>query len=314
MKAAQISQYGDASVVQINEVEVPKITSGQVLVEVHASSLNPFDTIVRAGYMKDNVPLAFPATLGGDIAGIVTEVAPDVTHVAVGDKVYGQAYVLAGNSGAFAEYAAVTANQIAKMPSNMTFIQAGSLPLVGVSALQAIRYGVKLQPGGKLFIDGGAGAIGSVAIQIAKSIGIRVTTTATADDAEFIEIRGADEMIDYKTTIDVTAGLSGFDGILETVSAENLSKTLSILKPGGIAVSMVGGADEAKAQELGVTVINQQTKVTTELLDELTKLIEQDIITTSIAKSFPLEEIQKAFTLRETEKVRTKVVIEIKNN
>lgn len=311
MKAAQISEYGDASVVQVNEVEMPKIGDGQVLVEVHASSLNPFDTLVRSGYLKDQAPLTLPATLGGDIAGVVTQVAPDVTHVAVGDEVYGQAYVLAGNSGAFAEYAAVNANQIAKMPSNLTFIQAGSLPLVGVSAVQAIRHTLKLAPGGRLFIDGGGGAIGSIAIQIAKSIGTRVATTAAAEDAEFIEIRGADEMIDYKTA-DFATSLSGYDGVLETVSADNLARALAVLKPGGIAVSMVGGADEAKAQELGVTVINQQTKVTTELLNELTELIEQDIITTSIARTFRLEEIQNAFRLRETSKVRTKVVIEIK--
>ena len=311
MKAAQINDYGDASVLQINEVEVPTVSDGQVLVEVHASSLNPFDTSVRAGYMKQYIPLEFPATLGGDIAGIVTEIGADVTSVAVGDKVYGQAYVVAGNSGAFAEYAATKSTEVAKMPSNVDFNQAGSLPLAAVSALQAINHHIKLASGQKIFINGGAGAIGAVAIQIAKSIGAYVATTASGSAIDYVKQLGADEVIDYKSN-DFTEILSDYDAVFDTVGGEGFVKTLAILKKGGVAVSMASGVDEAQAKELGVTAIGQSTKVRTELLDELTTLVEDGVVTPQIDTIFPLVDVEKAFELREAGNIRSKVVIQIK--
>ncbi len=311
MKAAQINNYGDASVLQINEVDVPTIGDGQVLVEVHASSLNPFDTSLREGHMSEMIPLKFPATLGGDIAGIVTEAGAGVTNVAVGDKVYGQAYVVAGNSGAFAEFAATTADEVAKMPSNIDFNQAASLALAGVSALQALTHHINLQPGQKLFINGGAGAIGVDAIQIAKGIGAYVTVTASTDSVDYVKQLGADEVIDYKTT-DFTEVLSDYDAVFDTVRSDDLSKSLAILKRGGTAVSMVGGYDEVKVAELEVTAIAQGTKVRTAILDELTALVESGVVTAHIDTVFPLDQIQQAFTLRETKSVHTKVVIQIK--
>src|SRR6476469_2047785 len=121
MKAAQINDYGDASKIEIVEVATPTPNDDQVLVEVYASSLNPFDTTIRQGYMKDAIPLAFPVTLGGDIAGVVAKVSAGVENIAVGDRVYGQANVVAGNSGAFAEFTATSAKQVAKMPTNLDF-------------------------------------------------------------------------------------------------------------------------------------------------------------------------------------------------
>ena len=128
MKAAQINEFGDNSVIKIQEVEKPVIKEGQVLVEVHASSLNPVDSAIRAGYMQEMAPLQLPATLGGDIAGIVVEVAEGVDGFAVGDKVYGQSAAILGLSGALAEYANANAGQIAKIPANLDFKQAASLP------------------------------------------------------------------------------------------------------------------------------------------------------------------------------------------
>ncbi|HSW99469.1 MAG TPA: NADP-dependent oxidoreductase [Patescibacteria group bacterium] len=311
MKAAQISEYGDASVIKVTEVERPTPKDGQVVVEVYASSLNPFDSAVRSGYVQQNMPLKLPVTIGGDISGVVTEVGAGAEGFSVGDKVYGQANVVAGNSGAFAEYAATAAAQVAKAPSNLSFTEIASLPLVGVSALQALTQHINLRSGQKIFINGGAGGIGQVAIQMAKHIGAHIATTATGEEMDAVKALGADEIIDYKTQ-DFAEILSDYDAVFDTVGGELFTKTLSTLKQGGIAVSMAGQADEAKVKELGVTAISQFTHVTTDALNQLRELIESGVVKPNIGKVFSLEEIQEAFTARETGSVKGKVVLEIK--
>ncbi len=311
MKAAQINDYGDASTVQIVEIEQPKPTEKQVLVEVRASSINPFDTTIRSGYMKDMIPLSFPVTLGGDIAGVVTELGEQVDSIAIGDKVYGQANVVAGNSGAFAEFAATKAGQLARMPRNLDFQQAAAMPLVGVSALQALSQHINLQASQKIFIHGGAGGIGTVAIQISKNIGAYVATTATAEGIDYVKQLGADEVVDYKSA-DFAESLKEFDAVFDTVGGDDFNKSFQILKKGGVAVSMIATADEARAAELGITAITQGTQVTSTILNELTTLIEADVVTPHVDKVFPLEEIQQAFEARENGTIRGKVVLSIK--
>ncbi len=311
MKAAQINEYGDASSVTINQVATPTAGDGQVLVEVHASSLNPFDTAVRAGYMKEMIPLQLPVTLGGDIAGVVTEVGSGVTQFVVGDKVYGQANVVAGNSGAFAEFATTAAGQVAKLPSNLDFKDAGSLPLVGVSALQALKKHINLQSGQKILIQGGSGGIGSVAVQIAKHLGAYVATTVPTEAVEVAKELGADEVIDYKTQ-NFEEIIHDYDAVFDTVGGEVFEKSLKVLKQGGIAVSMIAQVDEAAAKEHGVTAISQQTQVTTTTLNELTELVEDGVVTPHVAKVYPLNQIKEAFETREGQSVIGKVVLEIK--
>jgi NADPH:quinone reductase-like Zn-dependent oxidoreductase len=311
MKAAQISDYGDSSQININEVVKPELKDSQVLVEVHASSLNPFDSMVRSGYLKDAVPLELPFTLGGDIAGIVVEVGADAKNMALGDKVYGQANVVAGNSGALAEFSATSSEQIAKMPSNLDFEQAASLPLVGVSALQAIYEHLELKSGQKILIHGGAGGIGAIAIQIAKNLGAYVAVTATGDAISFVKDLGADEVIDYKTE-NFSTIVSDYDAVFDTVGGDDFVKSYAVLKQGGKAVSMIAPADEAKANEYGITALTQSTKVTTEALDKLSELVEAGVVKPNVYKILPLSETRQAFDLRESGQASGKVVINIK--
>jgi NADPH:quinone reductase-like Zn-dependent oxidoreductase len=310
MKAAQINEYGDATKVVINETEKPKPKANQVLIEVHGSSLNPFDSAVHSGYMKDRIPLALPATLGGDIAGVVTEIGEDVTGFSIGEKVYGQANIVAGNSGAFAEYAATAATQVGLMPNNLSFVEAGSLPLVGVSAVQALYENIKVQGSQKLFIHGGAGGIGSIAIQIAKHLGAYVATTTTGAGIEFVRNLGVDQVVDYKTE-DFAKELRGFDAVFDCVGGEDFTKSYGVLKQGGIAVSMIGQPNEAKANEYGISALMQHTAVTTARLDKLRELIENDVVTPHIAKTFPLEQISEAFQAREDGGLNGKIAITI---
>lgn len=308
MKAAQINEYGDPSVIKINEVETPQIEPNKVLVEVHASSINPFDGKLRAGMMKDFIPLKFPVTLGGDIAGVITEVGQGVTDFAVGDKVYGQAAAM-NNSGAFAEFAATSAEQIATMPRNLDFKQAASLPLVGVSALQALTEHIKLQKGQKLFIAGGSGGIGTIAIQIAKHIGAYVATTVPPEGIEAAEQLGADEVIDY-TSQDFAEILRDFDAAYDLVGKE-FDKMLSILKKDGVAVSMVAQPNDQLATKLGVRAYLQSTKVTTERLNQLTTLIEANVVLPQVDAVYSLDNIVQAFQEKEGGGVVGKIVIEM---
>jgi NADPH:quinone reductase-like Zn-dependent oxidoreductase len=311
MKAAQINQYGDASVVAISVAKKPEINDDQALVEVFAASLNPFDTKIREGYMKEAIPLDFPVTLGGDIAGEVVEAGSAVNGLSVGDKVYGQAYAVAGNSGAFAEFAATKAGQVAKSPANLDFVQAASLPLVGSSALQSLKEHIRLKRGQKIFIHGGAGGIGSIAIQVAKDIGAHVATTATGEGINFVEQLGADETVDYKTD-DFSKRLSGFDAVFDCVGGGDFAKSLDTLKPGGVAVSMIATVDKDKATRLDVTALTQSTKVNSHVLSELTKLVEAGIVKPQVDKVFPLDDIRQAFEARDSGAVRGKVVLKIK--
>jgi alcohol dehydrogenase len=311
MKAAQISEYGHADKIQVVDINKPTIKDDQVLVEVHAASLNPFDTTVREGHVKDMIS-SLPVTLGGDIAGVVREVGAGVTSARVGDKVYGQAAVVAGNSGALAEFAATKASQVATTPVNLDFTEAASLPLVGVSALQALTDHINLQPSQKLFIHGASGGIGSIAVQIAKSIGAYVAGSVRGSESiEFVKGLGVDEVIDTETQ-DFSELLKDYDAVFEAAGGADFDKTLEVLKRGGVAVSMLATADEAKAQELGITAITQGTKVTTEKLQALAKLVEDGAVKPQVTKSFPLSQVQEAFEARESGKVPGKIVVIIK--
>jgi alcohol dehydrogenase len=311
MKAAQISEYGEPDVIKVTtEAEKPILASGQVLVEVRAASLNPFDSMVRSGMFKDSIPLEFPVTLGGDLAGVIAEIGEGVESFMVGDEVYGQANAVAGNSGALAEFAATNAAQVAKKPGSIDFTQAAALPLTGVSALQAITEHINLQSGQKILIQGGSGGIGSLAVQLAKHLGAYVATTVPTEALEFARGLGADEVIDFKTQ-KFEEIIRDYDAVFDTAGGEVFDKSLHVLKRGGIAVSMVAHADEAVTSELGVTAIYQQTKVTTEKLVRLTELVDSGTLSVHVDKTFMLDDIVQAFKEREGGFVKGKIVITV---
>src|SRR5690606_15629498 len=198
-----------------------------------------------------------------------------------------------------------------KMPSNLSFEQAAAMPLVGVSALQALSEHINLKAGQNIFIHGGAGGIGTIAIQIAKHIDAYVATTATGDGIDYVKKLGADQVIDFKSE-DFTKKLQDFDAVFDTTPGDDFTKSLDILKPGGVAVSMLVAADEAKAKAKNLKTITQSTTVTTAKLDKLRELIEDGVITPHIDKIFPLDNIQAAFEARESGLAKGKVVIKIR--
>jgi len=312
MKALQMKQYGGIETLELNQnAPKPSARKGQVLVEVHAASINPIDWKIRAGYLKEMVPLTMPATLGGDFFGVVAGVGKSVSDLKVGDRVYGYGSALSGGSGSFAEFVSALVSTVAPAPQKANPVQAAALPLVGASALQAIQDHIKLHRGQKILIHGGGGGIGSVAIQLAKSIGAYVATTGSAADRDYVKELGADEMIDYKKEA-FEERLKGFDAVFDTVGGETTAKSFRVIKKGGTLVSMLGQPDPALAQKAGVTAIGQSTHVTTEILKRLAQLIDSGAIKIHVDKVFPFEKAKEAFERLEGGHARGKVVLEIR--
>jgi len=311
MKAAQFKQYGGTEVIEIAE-DAPKPTAkpGQVVIEVHAASLNRIDSMIRAGHMHQMMPVNFPATSGGDFAGVITEIGDDVTDLRVGDEVYGQAGALLGGTGSLAEYAAAPVGNAAKKPTSIDMIQAASLPLVGASAIQGIEEHADIRSGQKILVHGGAGGIGSLAIQLAKLRGAYVATTVATDDIEFAKSLGADEVIDYKTQ-DFTAIVKDFDAVFATAQP-SLNDSVKVLKKGGVLVSMVGPADEAMTAKHEITVIPQMTQASADQLTRLARLIDSGDVKPQVDKAFALDRVREAFDYFEQQNPRGKVVVTIK--
>ena len=227
MIAVQINSFGGYEGLTINNnAPKPVPSRDQVLVEVYAASLNPVDKGIAAGYMKEMVHL--PVTLGGDFSGVVVQVGESVSDFKKGDKVYGQALVLNGGTGSFAQFVVANADNTALQPNQIYFVDAASLPLAGASALQALEGHIQIKPDQKILIHGGAGGIGSQAVQIAKSHGAFVAATASANDINYVLSLGADKVIDFRSDKfeDI---LKNYDAVFDSFSGDTTNRSLRVL-------------------------------------------------------------------------------------
>ena len=309
MKAVQITRYGDAGVLAVNaDAPRPALGEGKVLVEVRAASINPVDTMIRLGYMAKMAPLSFPATLGTDIAGVVVEVGPGVSGFGKGDKVFGTASALAGASGAFAQYAAVPAGMLARFPDSVSFTEAAALPLTAVSALEVVDEKLKVGKGHKILITGGAGGIGTIAIQLAKHRGAFVATTILGEAVAYVKGLGADTVIDSQKEA-FEKVLSGYDFVFDTVAGETYKKAFEVLKRGGAIVSMLEQPNSELAAKYGATALPQMTQVTTARLAAVAELVKSGVIKPHVQRVFPVDNVKEAFLAREGGKVQGKVVL-----
>ncbi len=311
MKAAQIKNYGGPEVIEITDIDKPMIKEGQLLVEVYAAALNPFDYKVRSGAYQKFIPLALPYTPGGDFSGVIVELGGDVQDFKVGDEVYGSANVAGGASGSLAEYAAAKIGQTALKPKNVGHSEAAASVLVGVSALQALDGHIKLKTDQKILIHGGAGGIGHVAIQYAKYLGAYVATTARQADVDFVKSLGADEVIDYEKQSfeDV---IKDYDAVFDTVGGDVYIKSFQVLKKGGKVVSMIEQPNEQLAGQHGVEAIYQSSQIDDKSLQKLAELIDDGVMKVHIDKQFRLDQTTGAFKYLETGHPRGKVVVKIR--
>jgi NADPH:quinone reductase-like Zn-dependent oxidoreductase len=307
--------YGSSEVVEINQnAAAPNDPSdGKVLVKVKAAGVNPIDWKIREGYMQQMIPLQFPSTLGMDFSGTIEKVGAGVSGFNVGDEVYGQASVTRGGSGAFAEIALANADSIAHKPKSLNHQEAAGLPLVGVSAWQALVETIGLTDGQKkILIHGGAGGIGSIAIQLAERLGAYVATTASTNDKQFVKELGADEVIDYKTQTFEDLLPHDYDAVFDTVGGETYKRSFEVLKRGiGKIVSMLEQPNQQLMEQFGVKAIFQFTQVNREQLTKLAQWVDQNNIRVNVDRTFPLEEAGKALDYQKDVHLRGKVVLAI---
>jgi NADPH:quinone reductase-like Zn-dependent oxidoreductase len=296
----------------VENADKPSIAPGHVLVEVYAAGVNPFDWKVREGMVRQMAELTFPgAVLGGDLAGVVAEVGADVTNFQVGDEVYGLAGALSSH-GSFAQFVSVASGSLNAKPSNVDFTTAAGLPLAGLTTYQALVETLKLTSGQKILIHGGAGGIGSIAIQLAKHLGATVATTVSAAGIDYVNSLKADVVIDYRKQ-SFADELSDYDAVFDTIGGEVYSKSFDVLRAGGAIVSISSPVDEALATQHQVSATSMYTQVTAVRLAELTKLVEAGIVTINIDRVFPLEQAGEALEYLKTGHPIGKVVIKVRD-
>jgi alcohol dehydrogenase len=311
MKSAQINTYGSSEIIKINQ-NTPELTisPGKVLVTIKAAGVNPVDWKIREGGMQQLIPLQFPSTLGIDFSGDIKQIGEGVSpsDFKPGDEVYGQAGVITGGSGAFAEMALANMGSIANKPKKLDYPEAAGLPSVGVSAWQALKENIELSKGQKILIHGGAGGIGSMAIQLAKYLGAYVATTVSANDKPFVQELGADVVIDYRTQTFEDL-LQNYDAVFDTVGGDTYRRSFKVLKKGGVIVSMLEQPNSELMNQYGVKAIFQFTQADRERLTKVAQWVDENNIRLNIEKKFSLDETSDALDYQRDVHPRGKVVL-----
>jgi NADPH:quinone reductase-like Zn-dependent oxidoreductase len=303
MKAAILSKKGEGRILQVKDSPKPFPEDDQVVIKVEAAGANPFDYKVRDSILDFKVNL--PLILGGDVAGIVTAVGKNVTTFRMNDEVYGQANAL--KQGSLAEYCSVNVQQLALKPK-ISFEEAAALPLASCSAYQALIDTFQLKANDKILIHGGAGGIGSQAIQLARRVRAKVATTASARDRQYLKNLGASIIIDYINE-DFSQIIKDFDYVFDTVGGKVLDSSYQVLHPGGVIVSMVGQSNQKLARHYKIKVISQQTQTTEARLKEIAKLVNDHDLTVNIDRIFSLDQINQALDYLKNDHPRGKVII-----
>ena len=252
MKAFVVSRYGKKNNVQAVEVPPPELRDDDVLVQIHAASINPLDLKIRNGELKPLLPYKLPLILGNDLAGVVINVGPSVRGLVPGDEVYARPDQ--DRIGAFAELIAINENDVAKKPHTLDMAQAAAVPLVGLTAWQALVEKANLRAGQKVLIHAGSGGLGTIAIQLAKHLGATVATTTSTANVAWVQDLGADFVVDYKKD-DFETIVKDYDLVIDTLGGETLEKSLRVLKPGGRVISVAGPPEPGFAKEFGANWI-----------------------------------------------------------
>jgi NADPH:quinone reductase-like Zn-dependent oxidoreductase len=313
MKAVRIHAYGDAGVLSYEDAPRPVPAENEMLVRIHAASVNPIDWKIRSGALKDWIPHSFPFVPGVDFSGAIEEVGPKVQNLKPGDEVFGQAKIM-GPNGSYAEYLVVPAKNVALKPRSVDHVQAAALPVVTTTAWQALfgEEGINLQADQTILIHGGAGGVGSTAIQLAKWCGARVTATASEGNQEFLRQLGADRTIDY-TKVSFDAVVKDVDAVLDTIGGETQARSWRVLKPGGVLASVRGAPPEPESKPRGARGVGVQGERGLPALGRIAELVDAGVLRQHVTTVLPLAEAQKAHKLSETGHVRGKIVLRVRD-
>ena len=333
MKALTFESYGKSPEIAITHVPRPALKPDELLVEVYAAGLNPIDNMITTGAFKPVLKHELPAIMGSDLAGVVIEVGSAVTRFKVGDAIFASLFDL--GRGSIAELVAVPEHTAALKPASLDFVQAASIPMVGLTSWQALKERANLQPGQKVFIPAGSGGIGTFAIQLAKHLGAKVATTTSAGNVPLVRSLGADEVVDYKKQA-FEQVVRDCDLVLGTTRGDTIKKAIGVLKPGGLIVSLVGPLDKAFAQARRMNVFfaflfglmsrsiirrARKNKVTYSFLfvrpdgaqlENIAELLECGQIKPVIDRVFPFQQAREGFEYLAKGRAKGKVVVTIK--
>lgn len=305
MKSVVIHKYGDNSVLEYTDVDIPEPQAGEVLVKVHAAGVNPVDWKIRAG-AGHRMGMELPIHLGGEISGIVERLGEGVSDFKEGDAIFGII-----KSGGFADYAVAQAADMAHKPANLDFIQAAAIPLGALTAWQAMFDLANLSRGQRLLITSSAGGVGSLAVQLAKAAGAHVTAMASAGNEDFVRSLGADEFIDY-TAMPFEKAARDMDVVFDTVGGDTFKRAFGTLKKGGFLVTSVAfPMPEDQQHDVGVGRV--QCKPNAAQLASIRELLEVDKIKAQVEKVLPLAQVKHALELSEGGRMRGKIVLQISN-
>jgi NADPH:quinone reductase-like Zn-dependent oxidoreductase len=306
MKAVRIHQYGGRDVLSIDEIPIPAIAPDEVLVRVVAASINPVDWKVRAGYLAQMIPHSLPLTLGWDVSGVVAAVGAEVTQWQVGDAVFSRPDL--ARNGTYAEFVAIRASECARKPRTISHVEAASLPLAGITAWEAMIDVARVGPGQRVLVHAGSGGVGSLAIQIVKAAGATVIATTSGRNRALVESLGADQVVDYTTTT-IADAVEPVDAVFDTIGGEVQEASWSLLKPGGIQVSIISPPDEARAAELGVRGAFVFIGPNAPVLDRLAAMVDGGTLRPIVGAEFALTDIAAAHALSESGRAVGKIVV-----
>jgi len=333
MKAFIIDRYGKKDPMRLGDIPEPELRDDELLIEVHAAGVNLLDAKIKSGEFKLILPYRMPLILGHDVAGIVTRVGARVRQFKVGDEVYSRPPD--HRIGTFAEFIAVSENEVALKPKNLTMEEAASIPLVGLTAWQALVERAQLKKGQKVFIQAGSGGVGTFAIQLAKHIGATVATTTSSTNAGLVKKLGADVVVDYQKD-DFGKVLQNYDVVLHSQDAAALEKSLGVLKPGGTFISISGPPDPSFAKAIGapwfvglvVRLLSSGVRkkaargglkysflfmrANGPQLREITRLVEAAAVHPVIDQVFPFASTNEALAYVEAGRAKGKVVVKVK--
>lgn len=308
MKAVRIHEYGDSSVLRYEDAPRPTLQEGDVLIRVHASSVNPFEWKVRAGYLKDYLPMTLPTILGWDVSGVIEEVTSGVTHWEVGDEVICLADTM--RHGADAEYIAVSVAKLAPKPKTIDHLHAAAVPLASLAAWQTLFDTAGLSAGQRVLIHAAAGGVGSFAVQLAKWKGAYVLGTASTRNLDYIRALGVDEAIDYTTT-DFEKVAKDMDVVLDTVGGEYEIRSARVLKPGGALVSIMSPTSVETAAKHGVLGFYIGAQSSSKHLTEIGALIDAGKVKPMVENVFPLRDLARAHELSASGHARGKIGLQV---
>jgi NADPH:quinone reductase-like Zn-dependent oxidoreductase len=308
MKAVRIHSYGEPDVLVYEEAPLPELGEDDVLIRVHATSVNPFDWKVRRGYLAGWLNHTLPLIPGWDVSGVIEAAGPQVSDLRPGDEVYGMADV--SRNGAYAEYIVVRASQLAPKPRSVDHIHAAAVPQAALTAWQALFNAGGLSAGQRVLIHAAAGGVGHFAVQFAKQRGAYVIGTASERNLDFVRELGADEVVDYTTTPfeDVVHDV---DVVLDTIGGDTQQRSWKTLKPGGILVSIVEPPSAELAAQHGVRQAFFGASQNADDLNAIAELIDSGKVKPTVSSVLPLDEVQNAHTMSEGMHTRGKIVMKV---